>query len=165
MNNRSVLIQERFGGIVVSITFIDKKKDNLLDQINYIIPRYKKNGSLVNEEINKILVGRNSFLISLNNNISEYIRILGQESRIEFSKMRAANKEDLFYLKTILRSYSHILKEKKIIGEEGIKKLTEFTHNGDIYNFDKILNEMNKKGIRFSTEKVEELRQRCYKSL
>jgi hypothetical protein len=47
--------------------------------------------------------------------------------------------------------------------KEYLKELDKLSHNGDIYSFDRTVNDMKKSGIRVKREYINTLRERCYK--
>jgi hypothetical protein len=164
MNKKTLLVQERYGGILVSLTYSYNKKKEIISQINYIIPQRRSDGELINDEIKNILVGKNNFILSNknNNNVADYIKILGEEPKIEFSKMSIANNEQIDYLASILKFYKKDIDLKKDEYSTRIKKINEFSHNGNIYMFDREVNELAKRGLRINPTVLSELRHQCY---
>jgi hypothetical protein len=162
--NKSLVIQEKYGGVLVTYTFQDKKDKNIIHQINYLIPKRRENGTFLNDEITDVLIGKNTLIISFTESkISEYIKILGEESNIEFSKMKKVNNEDMIFLENLMGKYRNDIYDKKIQLKEYLKELEELSHNGDIYSFDRAVNNMKKSGIRIKREYISVLRERCYK--
>ena len=164
MDKKTLLVQERYGGILVSLTYSDNKKKEVISQINYIIPQKRSDGEFVNDEIKNILVGKNNFILSNkeNNNVSDYIKILGEEPKIEFSKMSVANSAQIDYLSNILKFYKKDIDIKKDEYSSRIKKINEFSHNGNIYMFDREVNELTKKGLKINPTVLADLRHQCY---
>ena len=164
MDKKTLLVQERYGGILVSLTYSDNKKKEVISQINYIVPQKRNDGEFVNDEIKNILVGKNNFILSNkeNNDVSEYIKILGEEPKVEFSKMSVANSAQINYLSNILKFYKKDIDIKKDEYSTRIKKINEFSHSGNIYMFDREVNELTKKGLKINPSVLADLRHQCY---
>ena len=162
--NKSLVIQEKYGGVLVTYTFQDKKDKNIIHQINYLIPRKREDGTFLNDEITDVLIGKNTLIIYFTESkISEYIKIVGEESSIEFSKMTKATNEDMRFLENLISKYKGDIYDKKMQSKEYLKELDKLSHNGDIYSFDRTVNDMKKSGIRVKREYINTLRERCYK--
>jgi hypothetical protein len=156
-----VLIEKKYGGILVSLTVQAQDRANIIIQTNYLIPGYKHDGSLINDDISDILVGRNVFLISLEKDISQYLRVLGEDIKIEFSKLKRAEKIDIDNLKNIIIEYKEQAENKKIKFHDDLENLQK-TADGDIYTFDRIVDRLRKNGFILNNDKLSELRIKCY---
>ncbi len=160
-SQKIVLIEKKYGGILVSSTVKSQDKENIIIQTNYLIPEYKSDGSLVNDDISNILVGKNIFLISLEKDISQYLRVLGEDVKIEFSKLKVAEKSDIDNLKNIIMEYRKQAENKKMVFYNDLEDLQK-TADGDIYTFDRIVNKLRKNGFILNNDRLSELRIKCY---
>jgi DNA integrity scanning protein DisA with diadenylate cyclase activity len=159
--DRSVLIEKKYGGILVSVTEASKLKENIIIQTNYLMPDYKEDGTLVNEDINKVLVGQNTFVIAIGRDISKYLRVLGENTKIEFSHLHEASNQELNDLSKIMVEYSKKIKDKKNQYKSSIESLKNIS-SGDIYNFNQIVNDLRKNGFIFNNAILENLKNKCY---
>ncbi len=164
MNKKALLVQERYGGILISLTYVETKKHDTISQINYIVPQKRKNGEFINDDIKDILVGKNNFLLSNadEKSLESYIKILGEEPRIEFSKMSKANSSQIDFLYKIVENYKTDINLKKEEYSQIMKKIYEFSHSGNIYMFDKEVDSLSKKGLKININVLADLRAKCY---
>ena len=160
-NKKIVLIEKKYGGILVSLTAKVEDRDNIIIQTHYLIPEYKSDGSLVNDDISTILFGKNIYLISLEKDISQYLRVLGEDVKIEFSKLKKADKSDIDDLKNIIIEYKEQVENKKNLFYNDLENLQK-TADGDIYTFDRIVDRLRKNGFILNNDKLSELRIKCY---
>lgn len=159
--NSLFLIQKKFGCICVAKTRI--ASDNCIKQTIYLIPMKKEDGSLLNENFQDIMVGKNHFILSLGKrDINDFVKVLGSDINIEFSKLIKAtdkDKEDIY--KLLVKNKDKILIKQNNF-KHNVDLLYKLSMNGDIHQFNTIINLLKKDGFQFNNDTLEELKIKCF---
>ncbi len=159
--NRSFLIQKKFGCICVSDTKV--ASDNCIKQEIYLIPMRKDNGNTVNDDFEDIMVAKNHYILSLGRkSINDYIKVLGSDINIEFSKLKKASDLDKKKLYNLLISNKDKISDKQHNFKNNIELLYKLSMNGDIHRFNMTVDTLKKDGFQFNNDALEELKIRCF---
>ncbi len=154
-------ILKKYGGIVVSYT--KKVEGNRIQKTTFLLPMYKDNGELYNSDINNIQIQYSNFIISSGtSNFSSYIKVLGENSNISFSKLKIANEDEIKTLRDLVKRYEVDIKRMIPEYDRILKEIKVASAGGDIYKFNDLVGKIRDMGFRFNNDYYESLKYKCY---